>query len=238
MIKYPQYDTFEDAYIGNIVALLHSYEYKEKSRIGECNEITAYCYSVDKLNSYKFENEDLGKLDYGYIETFYDWCTSGSTDAEEAFKEYPNVAKFLAKPENSELPKNFNTFYGPRMVAQRPSVIKELKENENSRRAVISILKDSDLALLGTDETLEFPCTDSATFFIRDGNLNVHVHMRSQNMVTVVKLDMYLWARFTCEMAKELDVSIGRFSSSIVSAHIFDRDHEYLKSLNLITTNE
>ena len=62
---------------------------------------------------------------------------------------------------------------------------KELKNNPNSRRAVISILKDSDLVLLGTDEKLEFPCTDSATFFIRDNKLNVHLHMRSQNMVTV-----------------------------------------------------
>ena len=52
MIKYPQYETFQDAYIGNISTLLYANEYKEKSRIGECNEITAYCYSVDKLNSY------------------------------------------------------------------------------------------------------------------------------------------------------------------------------------------
>lgn len=234
MQKHLNFKTFEDAYVSINHYIVNNPEFEFDSRIGECWEISGLYYEVDQLNSYKFTNEELGKLDYGYIETFYDWCTSGSTDAEEAFKEYPNVAKFLEKPENSELPKNFNTFYGPRMVAQRDKVVKELTNYPNSRRAVISILKDSDLALLGTDEKLEFPCTDSATFFIRNGNLNVHLHMRSQNMCTVAKLDMYLWARFTCEMAKELDVSIGRFSSSIVSAHVFERDQQYLQTLNII----
>ena len=234
MNKHLEFETFEDAYIGNIVAIILHPEYEQISRIGDCWERTRHSYEVYDIKSYKFENEDLGKLDYDYIEKFYDWVCSGSTDTEEAFKEYPNVAKFLAKPQNSELPKNFNTFYGPRMVAQRPSVIKELRENPNSRRAVISILDAKDLALLGTDEKLEFPCTDSATFFIRDGKLNCHVHMRSQNMVSVVKLDMYLWARFTCEMADELGIEPGRFSSTVVSAHVFERDQQYLQSLNLI----
>ena len=234
MNKHLEFEDFEQAYVGNIVTIITEPEYSINSRIGDCWERTRHSYEVYDMTSYKFDTEDLGKLDYDYIETFYEWVCSGSTDAEEAFKEYPNVAKFLAKPQNSELPKNFNTFYGPRMIAQRPSIIKELTENPNSRRAVISILKDSDLALLGTDEKLEFPCTDSATFFIRDGKLNCHVHMRSQNMVTVIKLDMYLWARFSCEMAKELGVEPGRFSSTIVSAHVFERDKEYLQSLNII----
>jgi hypothetical protein len=234
MNKHLEFDTFENAFAGNIECIVNNPEYEFVSRIGDCWERTRHSYEVKDMQSYKFKNESLGKLDYGYIETFYDWVTSGSVDTDAAFKEYPNVARFLAKPENSELPKNFNTFYGPRMVAQRPSIIKELTENPNSRRAVISILKDSDLALLGTDETLEFPCTDSATFFIRNGKLNCHVHMRSQNMVTVVKLDMYLWARFTCEMAEELGVDTGTFSSSIVSAHVFERDQEYLQSINII----
>ena len=229
-----EFDTFEQAYIGNICSITIEPEFEINSRIGDCWERTRHSYEVRNIQSYKFNDESLGKLDYGYIEAFYDWVISGSVDTEEAFKEYPNVAKFLEKPKNSELPKNFNTFYGPRMVSQRPSIVNELKQNPNSRRAVISILKDSDLSLLGTDETLEFPCTDSATFFIREGKLNCHVHMRSQNMVTVVKLDMYLWARFTCEMAEDLGIEPGRFSSTIVSAHVFERDQKYLQSLKIL----
>ena len=234
MNKHLEFEDFEQAYIGNIVAITENPEFEVDSRIGDVWERTRHSYEVHDMKSFKFDTEDLGRLNYDYIEKFYEWLVSGSTDTEEAFKEYPNVAKFLKKPENSELPDNFNTFYGPRIVGQREQVVNELKSNPNSRRAVISILKDSDLILLGTDEKLEFPCTDSATFFIREGKLNCHLHMRSQNMVTVVKLDMYLWARFTCEMAKELGVETGTFSSSIVSAHVFERDQEYLQSLNII----
>ena len=234
MKKHLKFKTFEDAYQGVNSHIVNNSEYQFESRIGECWEITGFTYEVEDLTSYKFSKEDLGRLDYGYIETFYDWLVSGSTDCDEAFEEYPNVAKFLKKPENSLLPDNFNTFYGPRIVGQRDQVVKELKNNPNSRRAVISILKDSDLVLLGTSEKLEFPCTDSCTFSIREGKLNVHLHMRSQNMVTVAKLDVYLWSRFACEMAKELNVKPGRFTSTIVSAHVFERDQEYLQSLNII----
>ena len=151
MNKHLEFEDFEQAYIGNIVAITENPEFEVDSRIGDVWERTRHSYEVRDMKSFKFDTEDLGRLDYDYIEKFYDWLVSGSTDTEEAFKEYPNVAKFLKKPENSELPDNFNTFYGPRIVGQREQVVNELKNNPNSRRAVISILKDSDLILLGTD---------------------------------------------------------------------------------------
>ena len=58
--------------------------------------------------------------------------------------------------------------------------------------------------------------------------------MRSQNMGQVLKLDMYLWGRFLNYIASELNLRVGTFMSSIVSAHVFEKDEEYLKSLNII----
>jgi thymidylate synthase len=156
---------------------------------------------------------------------------TGCTDSSEILEKYPNISKFMEKPKSKDLPENFNTFYGPRILEQLPHIKKELTEHPDSRRAVISIIYKEDLNLLDKDESLEFPCTDSATFYIRDGKLNCHVHMRSQNMGQVIKLDMYLWGRFTCELAKDLNVNSGKFSCSIVSAHVFEKDFEYLQSL-------
>jgi thymidylate synthase len=109
-----------------------------------------------------------------------------------------------------------------------PFILEELKKNPDSRRAVISILEKSDLLLLDKDETLEYPCCDSATFFIRGGKLHIHLHMRSQNMGQVLKLDMYLWSRFTCELSEMLGIPTGIFTSSVVSAHVFTKDFDYL----------
>lgn len=221
------YSTFEDAHIGNIKHILSNGQ-KIESRLGDSIDMNL-TYSVDNIRSYQIpSSNNLIKLDYNYIQTFYSWVMSGSTDAQEAFKEYPTVARFIQKPKSSELPENFNTFYGPRIAFQKPFIIEELRRNPNSRRAVISILQPNDLLLLGTDETLEFPCTDSATFSIRNNKLNIHLHMRSQNMLTVVQLDIYLWSRICIEIAKELNIEPGVFSSSIVSAHIYTKDLEHI----------
>lgn len=226
--------TFEEAFDKVIQEIWNNPDYITDSRIGDVKEIQSLTYLVNDPTSYKFQNENKGRIDYDYADVFYDWMISGSTDTEAAFEEYPNVARFLEKPKNSELPDNFNTFYGPRIVAQLPKVLKELKEKPNTRRAVISILASQDLELLDKDESLEFPCCDSATFSIRENKLNLHLHMRSQNMANVAKLDMYLWGRFQCELSEQLDVEPGLFTSSIVSAHVFTRDEEYLQSINIL----
>jgi len=236
MEKHNVYKSFQEAFLGNVEKIVNEPEFKTSSRIGSVHEISGLTYEVEDLSTFQFENESIGRLDYNYADKFYQWMISGAVDNEALLKDYPNVAKFMEKPKSKGLPENFNTFYGPRILEQLPLVKSELVRNPNTRRAVISIIYKEDLLLLDKDESLEFPCTDSATFFIRDGKLNVHLHMRSQNMGQVIKLDMYLWGRFTTELAKELNLQFGKFSCSIVSAHVFEKDFDYLQTLFPITT--
>jgi thymidylate synthase len=236
MNKHSIYKTFQEAFLGNIEKIINQPEFKTTSRIGNVYEISSMTYEVEEISSFVFKNESIGRLTYDYADTFYRWMMNGCTDSEEILDKYPNISKFMEKPKSKDLPKNFNTFYGPRILEQLPLVKEELIRNSDTRRAVISIIYKEDLLLLDKDESLEFPCTDSATFFIRDGKLNCHLHMRSQNMGQVIKLDMYLWGRFTCELAKELNLDPGKFSCSIVSAHVFEKDLEYLESLFPDTT--
>jgi hypothetical protein len=231
MNKFLKFKTFEDAFIGINRELISSPEFASTSRIGDMLEISSLSYEVTDLQSYQFQDESIGRLDYHYADLFYLWMIDGCTDNDIILKDYPGVSKFMEKPKSEDLPANFNTFYGPRILQQLPHVEKELREHPDTRRAVISILDKDDLLLLDKDESLEFPCCDSATFFIREGKLNVHLHMRSQNMGQVLKLDMYLWGRFTCEFAERLGLPIGKFSSSVVSAHIFNKDLQYLKQI-------
>lgn len=226
-----KFKTFQQAFLNLNKFIIENHEFKEQSRIGECLEVINLNYDVEDLTSFVFENKSVGRLNYEYMQDFYAWLVQGGTDVKELADKYPNVARFLDKPKSKELPDNFNTFYGPRIAHQLPFIKNELKTNPNSRRAVISIIDKDDLYLLDKDETLEFPCADSATFTIRNGKLNIHLHMRSQNMAQVLKLDMYLWARFTCQLAEEFGLQPGKFSSSIVSAHVFTKDTEYINSL-------
>lgn len=226
------FNTFEEAFLSINKEIIEFPEYQTTSRLGNVSEIQGYNYTVKDLKSYQFSNESIGRINYDYADKFYTWMIGGCTDNEILLRDYPNVARFMEKPKHPDLPQNFNTFYGPRILQQLPSIIKELKTFPDSRRAVISILYPEDLLLLDKpEEPLEFPCCDSSTFSIRRGMLNIHLHMRSQNMGQVLKLDMYLWARFACELAEELELELGNFKSTIVSAHVFEKDFDYLKSL-------
>jgi hypothetical protein len=232
MNKHFKFVNFQEAFVNIASTIIEIPEFKTTSRIGDVHEITSLSYEVSDLKSFQFEDKSIGRLDYNYASTFYDWMIGGCTDNKIILRDYPATAKFMEKPKSEGLPENFNTFYGPRILEQLPHIKKELIDNPNTRRAVISILDKDDVLLLDKDESLEFPCCDSATFFIREEKLNLHLHMRSQNMGQVAKLDMYLWGRFTNELAKELNREVGKFTSSVVSAHVFEKDFNYLKTFS------
>ena len=231
MSKYIIGETFEEVFKLLNKDVITKYEFETESRIGKCREVGSILVEVlrPELGAV-FNDTRINRIDYDYAEKFWEFMIAGGTDAEQAFKEYPNVAKFLAKPKTESLPANFNTFYGPRIAAQMPALIKELKEKENSRRVVFQILQEQDQVLLDADETLEYPCTDSVTFYIREGRLYAHTHMRSQNCAVVMQLDFYLMQKFMQHIADKCGVELGTYSHSIVSAHVFERDLEYVKT--------
>lgn len=231
-----KFKTFQDAFIGIIQDIESNPDYVVPSRTGQMHETLGYKYEVEDPTTFVFNDKKLGRIQYDYAEYFYSWMMSGcGEEATEAFKkQYPNVTTYLDNPKSDALPANFNVFYGPRITAQLPIVLEELRKNPDTRRAVVNILQESDLKLLQIDTKLEFPCCDSAQFTIRDGKLNLHLHMRSNNMANVAKLDMYLWGRAQCEIAASMNLPLGRFISTIGSAHIFTTDFEYLNEIGIL----
>jgi hypothetical protein len=213
-------------------------EYVFQSRIGKVNEITNVTFEVDDASTYHILNSDINKIDYGYAETFYDFMMSGggTEEAQTAFAGNESALKFVQAPESKALPNNFNTLYGPRIVKQLPDVINELASNRNSRRATMMILNPDDHALLPLDEKIEYPCCLNATYYIRDDKLHAHVDMRSQNTAVVLQMDIYIHARLQKHILHELntrfddDLKLGKFTYHMVSAHIYERDFEYVNT--------
>lgn len=224
-------NTCEQAFknLNRLVLRVPDYNLKE-TRIGSCNEVMSAVVRINDPTTYIMKNKKINRISYDYAEDFWQFMISGGTDAEAAFKKYPGVAKFVTKPQSDELPKNFNTFYGPRIASQLPVLLKELMNNKNSRRVVFHILDVEDQKLLDLDESLEYPCTDSVTYNIRDGVLHSHVHMRSQNVAIVLQLDLYLQGRLMEYIASMTGSKVGTMTISMVSAHIFERDFEYVKT--------
>lgn len=228
-MKHISYPSFQTAFKVLNEEILNNPQFVIDSRIGRCNEIGSASIEVTDPTTFKFTDSRINRISYEYAEAFWQFMISGGTDAAEAFKEYPNVAKFIDKPKSDVLPANFNTFYGPRIAAQLPALLKELKEKANSRRVVFQILQEKDQALLDSDESLEYPCTDSITYYIREGKLYAHTHMRSQNCAVVMQLDFYLQGKLMQYIADQCGVQLGTYSHTMVSAHVFERDFDYVR---------
>lgn len=228
-LKHITFPSFQTAFKVLNEEIINNPQFVVDSRIGRCNEIGSASIEILDPTTYKFTDSRINRISYEYAEAFWKFMISGGTDAKEAFKEYPNVAKFIDKPKSDVLPANFNTFYGPRIVAQLPALLKELKEKTNSRRVVFQILQEQDQALLDSDESLEYPCTDSITYYIRDGKLYAHTHMRSQNCAVVMQLDFYLQGKLMQYIADKCGVQLGTYSHTMVSAHVFERDFDYVR---------
>ena len=226
-----QYESLEALFKGLNRLALHTPEHTSPTRIGKAHERLDITARADSPLDYEFTDSRINRISYAYASTFWDFMISGGTDAEAAFKDYPQVAKFLAKPKSDALPANFNTFYGPRIAKQLPLIIDELKRSPTTRRATLRILSENDLALLDKDETLEFPCTIAFNFTRRGGKLILSTIMRSQNLAVVLQLDLYLQARLLHLVAAELgiDPKDTEYHVHMINAHVFERDFDYVK---------
>lgn len=173
-----------------------------------------------------------GRINKKYAEAFYELILSGSNleESAEVLKEFSNVAKYLTK--GPDIPKNYDSLYGPRIIRQLPVVIEELERNPHSRRAVIHILEEGDNILLPLEEnTLEYSCTLDIIVSISEGKLNLHYNMRSQNTAVVMQMDMYVMTRLMKTIATKLDRPVGVLSFNLFNAHIYVKDIAYINNI-------
>lgn len=118
-----------------------------------------------------------------------------------------------------------NSAYGWRIFSKfgfdQWEYIKELlTKDPNSRQAVIHI-KDA-----SNTPTKDTPCTVYLQFFIRNGALNMSVHMRSNDIWMGVPYDMFSFCFLQMKMAMELGVEIGEYNHYAGSLHMYARDYE------------
>ena len=95
-----------------------------------------------------------------------------------------------------------------------------LQKDPNSRQAVIHI-KDAD-----NRPTKDTPCTVYLQFLLRDGKLNLSVHMRSNDIWMGVPYDMFSFTFLQMKMAMELGTEIGQYTHYAGSLHVYARDYQ------------
>lgn len=108
--------------------------------------------------------------------------------------------------------------YGPPVVAQLPYVLETLREDPDSRQAVVDIWRPS------PPRTRDVPCTLSLQFLLRAGRLDLVVTMRSNDIWLGTPYDVPLFCRVQSLVASKLGVELGEYHHRAGSLHLYEGD--------------
>ena len=137
----------------------------------------------------------------------------------------PNTFRFYIPALDSLLNEEgaFGGAYGPRLTGQLGYIYELLKDDPESRRAVMTVYTAPHDQQPGKD----IPCTISLQFLLRGGRLNMITNMRSSDIYLGLPYDVQQFTFLQRLMALWLDVDLGNYT------HIAGSGHVYLKDLDV-----
>ena len=122
----------------------------------------------------------------------------------------------------------FHGAYGLRTVDQYGPVVERLKNDPDSRQAVVTIW-DPKLDLLPSKK--DYPCTILHQFRIRDNKLNMSVYMRSNDVWLGAAYDFFQFTRVQIAMASVLGIKPGKYTHHVGSLHIYEQHYDMAENL-------
>ena len=160
------------------------------------------------------------------------WILAGRNDVEWLSYYLPRAAEF------SDDGETWRGGYGPRLrrfgdpmlpsrvhLDQIDSVVRELRADPTSRRAVIGIWDPSmDARRVNEEPWKDVPCNDVITFQSRLGKLHAHVFVRSNDLMWGWSgINAFEWSVLQEVIAGILGIEVGTLTFSISSLHSYDR---------------
>jgi thymidylate synthase len=110
-------------------------------------------------------------------------------------------------------------------MEQLSHVINSLKSDKYSRQAVINLWRNN------PQEAKDKPCTLSFHFMIRQGQLNLHATMRSNDVIWGQNYDVPSFSLLNIVLAGILKVRPGKLFLTANSLHIYEKHFELAEEL-------
>lgn len=119
--------------------------------------------------------------------------------------------------------------YGPRVDDYIPMLVKRLILDRDSRQAVVNLYDSrKDIRAVPFKDV---PCTVSFTFYIRNDELNMKTHMRSNDVWLGLPYDLVQFTQLQCTIAKHMGIDLGTYTHHVDSFHLYERDVEKVDAL-------
>jgi len=109
--------------------------------------------------------------------------------------------------------------YGKRIGNQLQAVVQKLRDDPDSRQAVITLW---DPSLDNMPHKKDYPCTVSLAFAIVDDKLNMNTLMRSNDVWLGLPYDLFQFTQLQLTLARVLAVEAGEYTHVTWSLHIYE----------------
>lgn len=149
------------------------------------------------------------------------WYLAGS-NSEEFIGYY--LTKYKESAENGIIP----GAYGPRFfdasagASQFDVVLRLLRRNPDSRRAVIQLFTADDLR----EAHVDIPCTCTIQFMVRSELLHMIVYMRSNDVIFGLTHDIFAFTMLQELLARSLGLELGTYRHFVGSLHLYETGKE------------
>jgi thymidylate synthase len=177
------------------------------------------------------EDHIIRKPAYAYIERELEWYKSQSLNVNDIPGETPQIWKSVASTEGL-INSNYGwCIYSEENGNQYKHVLRELKNNPNSRRATMIYNRPSMHLDYNRDGMSDFMCTYANTFYVRDNKLVSHYLMRSNDAVFGYNND-YAWAKYVQnQLAEDLGIEVGELIWTASNFHVYERHFNFIEEL-------
>ena len=149
-----------------------------------------------------------------YAEREWQWYLSGDPNAEEIAKKAPIWYKMMDY--NGNVRSNYGWQWNRNH--QLDKVIQQLRENEETRQAVISIYDGKEIDTYRNDT----PCTYAVNFTRIGGKLEMAVLMRSNDLWYGFCNDQYCFSKLQELVAGEVGCDVGSYYHYATNLHIYN----------------
>lgn len=174
------------------------------------------------------ESSIFGKIDDAYLKKEVDWYNTMDQNIESMEPPIPALWKSSAGI-HGQTNSNYGwAVYSRDNWSQFNSVVYELSQNPDSRRAIIIYTRPSMQVDYKTDGKSDFMCTNNVQYLIRHNRLETIVNMRSNDAVFGYKCDRHWQMIVRDRLFSELkEGHVGLTRGSIIwnvgSLHVYER---------------
>jgi len=218
-----RFATFHDAYVELLSQLYCRPDYNNAARGFSSKEQLGVTFLLrDPVQRTPFVASRKLNIIFNFAETL--WYLSGRDDQEYLTYYAPRLSRFTGGQARLT-----GTAYGVKIfgkdgrIDQWQSVITQLREDPDSKRAVIQIFDSTELSI---PENPDVSCTLGIQYLLRENALHSIGFMRANDVYRGLVSDIFSFTMLQELMANQLDVEVGSYTHMVGSLHLYDKDRD------------